>query len=187
MKKRTLIAAVGVIVAAIAAACVYGYTTGQQAEPPAPPVQPQPVAPTPPVDEPPVTPAPNAPDDPAPGDPVVVYVPDEQGDALTPVGAATQDDSDQGLLNALIETGALPAGVAVQSSSTVDGVLMLDMNEAYGQAVRSSGTTGETMMIYALVNTFAQARGVDRVQITVDGAPLETGHDIYDYPLEPTV
>ena len=87
------------------------------------------------------------------------------------------------LVDALIAANSLPAGVEVQSSSVEDSVLKLDMNAAYGEAVRASGTTGESMLIYSLVNTFAQARGVDQVLITVDGAPLETGHDIYDYPL----
>ena len=74
----------------------------------------------------------------------------------------------------------------VQSSSTENGVLTLDMNMVYGNAVRSSGTTGESMLIYSLVNTFVQARGVDSVIITVDGAPLESGHEVYDYPLQAT-
>ena len=123
---------------------------------------------------------------PSGGESVVVYVPDEQGETLTPVGADAADDSDQALVDALITAGSLPEGVAVNSSSTADGVLTLDMNAAYGEAVRSSGTTGENMLIYSLVNTFVQARGVDSVIITVDGAPLESGHEIYDYPLQAT-
>ena len=123
---------------------------------------------------------------PSGGESVVVYVPDEQGETLTPVGTDAADDSDQALVDALIAAGSLPAGVEVQSSSTENGVLTLDMNMVYGNAVRSSGTTGESMLIYSLVNTFVQARGVDSVIITVDGAPLESGHEVYDYPLQAT-
>ena len=123
---------------------------------------------------------------PSGGDSAVVYVPDEQGETLTPVGTDVADDSDQALVDALIAAGSLPEGAAVQSSSTTDGVLTLDMNAVYGDAVRSSGTTGESLLIYSLVNTFVQARGVDSVIITVDGAPLESGHEIYDYPLQAT-
>lgn len=119
------------------------------------------------------------------GESVVIYVPDEQGEALTPVGAGAQDDSDQALVDALVAAKSLPEGVKVQSAEVKDGVLQLDMNAAYQDAVRSLGTTGEQMLIYSLVNTFAQARGVDKVQLTVDGAPLESGHEVYDYPLEP--
>ena len=188
MKKRTLIVIVVLIVVAlIAAACVYGYVSGRQQTQEEPPVS-EPEKPAEP--EGPDTPdkpdeEPVQPDNPNPsgGESVIVYVPDEQGETLTPVGADAKDDSDQALVDALIAANSLPAGVEVQSSSVEDSVLKLDMNAAYGEAVRASGTTGESMLIYSLVNTFAQARGVGQVLITVDGAPLETGHDIYDYPL----
>ena len=194
MKKRTgVIIAIIVVIAVIAAACIYGYMSGKDAD------EPQQPAVTEPADKPEVQqPEPEEPDDeekpavqpeeanPTDGDATVVYVPDEQGETLTPVGANVEDDSDQALVDALISAGSLPAGVEVQSSSIEDGVLTLDMNAVYGNAVRSSGTTGESNLIYSLVNTFVQARGVDSVILTVDGAPLESGHEIYDYPLKAT-
>lgn len=193
MNKRTkvVIVAVIVIVLLVAAACIFGYISGRQSpsETDQPPqtVEPEtpetPETPSDTTEEDPVQPEnPN----PSGGDAAVVYVPDEQGETLTPVGADVADDSDQALVDALIAAGSLPEGAAVQSSSTADGVLTLDMNATYGNAVRSSGTTGESLLIYSLVNTFAQARGVSSVIITVDGAPLESGHEIYDYPLSPT-
>lgn len=190
MKKRTWIIAIIVILAVIAAACVFGYLSGQtepeQTEPPTtvePDTTPDDTEQPDDTQDEPVQPEnPN----PSGGESVIVYVPDEQGETLTPVGADAEDDSDQALVDALIAAGSLPEGVAVNSSSTADGVLTLDMNAAYGEAVRSSGTAGENMLIYSLVNTFVQARGVDSVIITVDGAPLESGHEIYDYPLQAT-
>ena len=191
MKKRVwTIIAIIVILAVIAAACVFGYLSGQtepeQTEPPTtvePDTTPDDTEQPDDTQDEPVQPEnPN----PSGGESVVVYVPDEQGETLTPVGADAEDDSDQALVDALITAGSLPEGVAVNSSSTADGVLTLDMNAAYGEAVRSSGTTGENMLIYSLVNTFVQARGVESVIITVDGAPLESGHEIYDYPLQAT-
>ena len=71
------------------------------------------------------------------------------------------------------------------SSELKDGVLTLDMNDAYAEAVRSSGTTGEEMLVYSLVNTFASARNAESVMLTVDGKPLQSGHAIYDYALTP--
>ena len=193
MKRRIWIAiAVIVIIAAVAVACIFGYVSGQKEQEPEPPATVEPDG------NPAETEDPENPDDteepavqpenpnPSGGESVVGYVPDEQGETLTPVGTDAEDDSDQALVDALITAGSLPEGVAVNSSSTTDGVLTLDMNAAYGDAVRSSGTTGENMLIYSLVNTFVQARGVDSVIITVDGAPLESGHEIYDYPLQAT-
>ena len=112
-------------------------------------------------------------------------IPDEQGETLTPTGADAKDDSDQSLVDALIAAGSLPEGVKVQSSSLENGTLTLDMNAAFGEAIRASGTAGETLKIYALVNTFAQARGATAVLITVDGKVLESGHEVYDYAIEP--
>ena len=88
-------------------------------------------------------------------------------------------------MDALIAAGSQPEGVKVQSSSLENGTLTLDMNAAFGEAIRASGTAGETLKIYALVNTFAQARGATAVLITVDGKVLESGHEIYDYAIEP--
>ncbi|HIY38718.1 MAG TPA: GerMN domain-containing protein [Candidatus Agathobaculum merdigallinarum] len=191
MNKRTwIIVAVIVIIAVIAGACIFGYLSGQsEQEQPEPPATVEPDNPQDEQDQPDDTPdTPVQPENtnPSGGESVIVYVPDEQGETLTPVGADAADDSDQALVDALITAGSLPEGVAVQSSSTADGVLTLDMNAAYGEAVRSSGTAGENMLIYSLVNTFVQARGVESVIITVDGAPLESGHEIYDYPLQAT-
>ena len=196
MKKRTkVIAAVIAIVAVIAAACVYGYVSGKKpAEEPEKPSVTEPEQPTTPetpddkpddseqTDKPAVQPEnPN----PTGTESVTIYVPDEQGETLTPTGADAKDDSDQSLVDALIAAGSLPEGVKVQSSSLDNGTLTLDMNTAYGDAIRSSGTTGETLMIYALVDTFAQARGATAVLITVDGKVLQSGHEVYDYAIEP--
>lgn len=193
MKKRTgIIIAIIVILAVIVGACIYGYMSGRNETENTPSETVEGGAQTGQTQE----EQPDEPEggesvqpeqaNPSGGESVVVYVPDEQGETLTPVGTDAADDSDQALVDALIAAGSLPAGVEVQSSSTENGVLTLDMNMVYGNAVRSSGTTGENMLIYALVNTFVQARGVDSVIITVDGAPLESGHEVYDYPLQAT-
>lgn len=192
-KKVKVLAAVVIIILVVVAACVFGYMSGRQPDEtnePQQTVEPD-VTPddtTEPDDQTEPDDTPVQPENPNPsgGDSAVVYVPDEQGETLTPVGTDVADDSDQALVDALIAAGSLPEGAAVQSSSTADGVLTLDMNATYGEAVRASGTTGESMLIYSLVNTFVQARGVDSVMITVDGAPLESGHEIYDYPLQAT-
>lgn len=185
MNKKTGIIAAVIIALLVVAACIYGYMSGRDEQEPDTPVVQQPDDKTEQPDQPTDPDTPDTPDTPEQGgESVIVYVPDEQGESLTPVGAAAQDDSDQALVDALIAAGSLPEGVEVQSASEKDGVLTLDMNAVYGNAVRSSGTTGESLLIYSLVNTFVQARSVDSVLITVDGAPLESGHEIYDYPLQ---
>ena len=197
MKRSKVIIAVIAIIAVVAAACVYGYVRSKPADEPEKPAVTEPENPT----------TPETPDDSNSGKPsdsktnepavqpenpnpsgtesVTIYVPDEKGEPLTPPGADAKDDSDQSLVDALIAAGSLPEGVKVQSSSLENGTLTLDMNAAFGEAIRASGTAGETLKIYALVNTFAQARGATAVLITVDGKVLESGHEIYDYAIEP--
>ena len=181
MKRSKVITAVIAIIAVVAAACVYGYVRSKPADEPEKPAVTEPENPTTPetpddsnsgkpsdskTDKPAVQPEnPN----PSGTESVTIYVPDEQGETLTPTGADAKDDSDQSLVDALIAAGSLPEGVKVQSSSLENGTLTLDMNAAFGEAIRASGTAGETLKIYALVNTFAQARGATAVLITVDG------------------
>lgn len=197
MKRTKVIAAVIAIVAVVAAACVYGYVRSKPADEPEKPAVTEPEKPNTPdtsSDNQSDTPDDSKTDDSAvqPENPnpsgtesVTIYVPDEQGETLTPTGADAKDDSDQSLVDALIAAGSLPEGVKVQSSSLGNGTLTLDMNAAFGEAIRSSGSAGETLMIYALVDTFAQARGATAVLITVDGKVLESGHEVYDYAIEP--
>ena len=191
MKRSKVITAVIAIIAVVAAACVYEYVRSKPADEPEKPAVTEPETPDDSnsgkpsdskTDEPAVQPEnPN----PSGTESVTIYVPDEQGETLTPTGADAKDDSDQSLVDALIAAGSLPEGVKVQSSSLENGTLTLDMNAAFGEAIRASGTAGETLKIYALVNTFAQARGATAVLITVDGKVLESGHEVYDYAIKP--
>ena len=155
MKRSKVITAVIAIIAVVAAACVYGYVRSKPADEPEKPAVTEPENPTTPetpddsnsgkpsdskTDEPAVQPEnPN----PSGTESVTIYVPDEQGETLTPTGADAKDDSDQSLVDALIAAGSLPEGVKVQSSSLENGTLTLDMNAAFGEAIRASGTAGE--------------------------------------------
>ena len=167
MKRSKVIIAVIAIIAVVAAACVYGYVRSKPADEPEKPAVTEPENPTTPDDSNSGKPSDSKTNEPAvqPENPnpsgtesVTIYVPDEQGETLTPTGADAKDDSDQSLVDALIAAGSLPEGVKVQSSSLENGTLTLDMNAAFGEAIRASGTAGETLKIYALVNTFAQAQ-----------------------------
>ena len=149
MKRSKVIIAVIAIIAVVAAACVYGYVRSKPTDEPENPTTPE----TPddsnsgkPSDSKTDKPA-VQPENPNPSgtESVTIYVPDEQGETLTPTGADAKDDSDQSLVDALIAAGSLPEGVKVQSSSLQNGTLTLDMNAAFGEAIRASGTSSASL------------------------------------------
>ena len=118
-----------------------------------------------------------------------VYLPDENAENLIPteIECAKPAEGDftaavAALVDALVAQEALPAGSAVLSAEQGDPV-RLDMNAAFGEGMMSTGTTGEILYLGALVNTVLDYTGAEHVELTVAGAPLETGHNLYDYPI----
>jgi hypothetical protein len=93
--------------------------------------------------------------------------------------------SPEQIVSMLVAEGALPGGCAVNSMIWHDDdSATVDMNAAYHQAVNSGGTAREYMIIGSLVNTLVITYGLTELTITIDGNVLETGHEVYDYPLE---
>lgn len=64
-----------------------------------------------------------------------------------------------------------------------DGHIKADMNEAFAAQLRSLGTTGEYFLVGGIVNTLLDAFDGTDVTLTVNGAPLESGHTVYDTAL----
>lgn len=116
---------------------------------------------------------------------VTLYLPDEQGEAVVPTETElTIKESDEAaaLVAALAENGVFPAEVAVNSLQQQDNALTLDLNGAFSEALSSSGSAGETMVMASVVDTFLAYYGAKSLLITVDGNTLETGHALYDEP-----
>lgn len=70
-----------------------------------------------------------------------------------------------------------------QTKEDGNTILLLDMSKAFGEYLRTMGTSGETIILSALSNTFLDAYEADGVKLTVGGKTLETGHAIYDKPI----
>lgn len=128
---------------------------------------------------------------------VTLYLPNDTADAFLEteetVGAEPQE-----IVDALIAHGALPEGTEVLSFSLEDGGaddasqeaggsvhMVLDLSSEFQTALASMGTSGETMMLGSLVNTMLAAYNADTVTVTIEGAALETGHNVYDAPMGP--
>ena len=84
----------------------------------------------------------------------------------------------------LIAAGVLPEGTAVNSFAAVGSQLNIDFNDAFLTQLNSMGTSGERMLVGSVVNTFLSAYGAHSVFFTVDGQTVESGHVIYDFPIE---
>jgi len=85
------------------------------------------------------------------------------------------------LVSHLVFAGALPEGCAVLSFHEQEAAL--DMNATFAQALSRTGTLGETLLLGCLVNTMLAFFGLNSVTVTAQGEVLQTGHEVYDYPL----
>lgn len=76
-------------------------------------------------------------------------------------------------------TGVL--GIEVDANArTID----LDLNQHFGDELRSMGTTGENEMIDSVVSTYLEAFGCEKLKITEEGKTLASGHKEYTNHME---
>lgn len=118
---------------------------------------------------------------------VSIYLPDENTQNLVSkeVQIEKNDEPMVELVQALVTEKALPAGTEVEkwSVSKDDApAVILDLNKAFADGILNSGSTGELMMLGSLINTVWEYFEPASITLTVDGEPLETGHNIYDTP-----
>lgn len=87
------------------------------------------------------------------------------------------------VMQELINAGLIHADVTV-NSVTLDGTqLSLDLSGTFLNQLYTLGSTGEHFVIGGIVNTFLSAYGAETVLITADGAFMDSGHVVYDFPL----
>lgn len=115
---------------------------------------------------------------------VAVYIPNDNADGFDVSEEKLAELNAEGLMKLLIDAGVYPDTVAVNSCElTEDGGIALDMNEAFGKVLSGTGTAGELMYLGSLADTFLDAFDAQYITLTVNGAVLETGHNIYDFPV----
>ncbi len=93
------------------------------------------------------------------------------------------DSNIQNIIYVLITKGVLPEGSVVNSFEIEGETAKIDFNEIVGVALNDARTT-EVLMIEAFTNTIIKRYGVKYVSFTVEGEVLETGLNLYDYPME---
>ena len=90
----------------------------------------------------------------------------------------------QAIVDQLIAHDALPKDSKVLAISKEGSALSLDMDEAFLAGLRQSGSTGESMYLGSLVNTFLDNFNCETVRVTVEGKTFSTAHTEYDKPLQ---
>ena len=63
-----------------------------------------------------------------------------------------------------------------QEQKTID----LDVDSGTGSYIRGMGTTGEEQILTCITKSFLKTYGCERLKITENGQPLETGHTVLE-------
>lgn len=115
---------------------------------------------------------------------LTLYAPNEDATGLICATWEVSEISGHAVFEALKEAGVLEEDAAVNALIQEGELLKLDVNEAFAQQLRGYGTAGEYWMLGSVVNSLLGAYPAESVLITVNGSVLETGHAVYDFPLE---
>ena len=116
--------------------------------------------------------------------PLNIYVPDENAENFNTIPTTIDALDAEIILEMLIENRMLNEDIELNSVELVDSQLKLDFNQAFLDQLLTYGTAGERMMIGCVVNTYLSAYDAETVYITVNGKIMESGHVVYDFPME---
>lgn len=114
---------------------------------------------------------------------LTIYVDDGNADYLAELIVSGENNAES-LIALLVEHEMIPEGTLVNyfQEFEQDDLIIgeLDLSKEYEDAMNQTGTAGETMYIYSVVNTFIKNLGLDEVKLTSDGEVISTGHAIYN-------
>ncbi len=114
---------------------------------------------------------------------VVVYYGDSNAENFLTAEMPADAVNEYAVLGALRTAGVVPEDTELNSFSQNGSALALDLGGGFREAVTSTGTAGERMILGGVTDTYLTAYGADSLLLTAGGATLETGHNIYDSPL----
>lgn len=112
-----------------------------------------------------------------------LYIPNDDAETFTEVTIETNQISSEHVLAALQEYHVLPDTVTLNQFGSSGTQLIMDFNQAFGDLICATGTSGERMITGSVFNTFLNAFQAESVVFTVEGEVLESGHVIYDFSL----
>lgn len=116
--------------------------------------------------------------------PLNIFVPDENAENWETIPTIIDTLDAKLILELLISNSILNEGIELNSAELMDTQLNLDFNQAFLDQLLTYGTAGERMLIGCVVNTYLSAYEAETVYITVNGEIMESGHVVYDFPME---
>lgn len=114
---------------------------------------------------------------------LTVYYPDDNLDSFEEKTVDVTAIDGQTIVDQLILVGVIPVHTKVNKIENTTKQLRVDFSSNFADIVNNVGSSGEILKIGSVVNTFLKAYNAKEMVITVDGKVLESGHNIYDYPL----
>lgn len=113
----------------------------------------------------------------------MLYIPNDDVETFTEVTIETNQINAENVMAALQEYHVLPDTVTLNQFGSSGTQLIMDFNQAFGDLICATGTSGERMITGSVFNTFLNAFQAESVVFTVEGEVLESGHVIYDFPI----
>ena len=114
---------------------------------------------------------------------VTIYSENENADGFDQETIQVDALSAENLIAQLKKKGMLSEDVQVNSFEETEDegekALKLDLNQVYLQQLQAMGSTGEYMIMGSVCNTFLDACGCNKIQVTTDGQEIVTGHAEY--------
>lgn len=116
-----------------------------------------------------------------------IYLPNENADGFDIQTLYVAEITGESVLKELQKHNVLPDDMVLNYLEVGGTQLNLDFNQAFADLICSMGTSGEAMIVGSVVNTYLsafQSLQVERVFFTIEGNILESGHVVYDFPME---
>ena len=115
---------------------------------------------------------------------ILVYYPNDNADGTETEEKTCDKLTAENVWNFLKEKAVVSEDTFVNSLEEKERTLKLDVNEAFGNQLRSYGTSGESMLIESVVNTYLDAYNCEKILITENGETLASGHMEYTEYME---
>lgn len=115
---------------------------------------------------------------------IVIYYSNQKADGLETETVEVEKITPEAVINSLARHHIVSIDTKVNGFEIIEesgrDILTLDLSKAFAGYLKTMGSSGETVVIAALTNTFLDAYQADAMVLTVNGNILETGHAVYD-------